>query len=170
MRVVETPSSGDKFSLPPAETCQAQRAARNHYLVAQLNDGSFLTVPGCQACPAGHIACRETSNRVILCGARLGLLITFELMVCLVRPCYSVVPGLPCWPLVATTLVSLGVLRSTRFVLRSHFELMVCLVRPAGRCTRLALLATRAVDMWYQACLVGHVGRDGARLVLLASR
>ena len=36
--------------------------------------------------------------------------------------------------------------------------------------TRLVLLATRAVGMWYHACPVGHVGRGGARLVLLASR
>ena len=108
-------------------------------LVERLNVVSFLVVPGLSCRPHRML---ETSNRVILCGARLGLLITFDLMVCLVLPCYSVVPGLPCRPLVETTPVSFGLLRSARLVLRFHFELMVCLVRPAGR--------------WHQACPGGH--------------
>ena len=62
---------------------------------------------------------------------------------------FLTVPGLSC-----------GLTLNSRFVL---FDLLV-----GG--TRLVLLATRAAGMRYQACPVGHVGRDGARLVLLASR
>ena len=63
--------------------------------------------------------------------------------------------------------LSCGLTLSSRFVL---FDLpFVLFDLPVGG-TRLVLLATRAVGMWYQACPVGHVERDGARLVLLASR
>ena len=123
-----------------------------------LNVVSFLAVP----CPVDRLWAQGLAcSALVLDGARLVLPATshlgklvimlsslwyqawpFELMVCLVRPCYSVVPGLPCWPLVETTPVSLGLLRSARLVLWSHFELKVCVVRPAGR--------------WHQACPAGH--------------